>query len=265
MNKGLNLLIIVTTGVFLQSCVTYPLMQNTINMPLADQSHELSCSASYGGYGPGILASYTIDSNIVAMADFTGNFSKYVYNSADGFITDSIKLSNVYGEIAAGYYRKILLPRNKILRFEALGGLGYGSFSTRESSFNHDHGGEPLVYQNINGTDINAFLQADLIKATRHFDYGLGIQFKDAHFNESVHSYQIDFPGSVYNATLKGDLYLLQPAFIANIHFNRFAIRFSTGFTYLINYRKFWEYELMNDPTSLYCCIGVNVKLFGKY
>ena len=171
----------ITGLTLLQSCIAYPVVQYSMNMPLSDTSKELKVGVNYGTDGAVIHTSYTPDTKHVLMANFVSDA-----NSAEGAVPH-----NFEGDIAAGYYYKLgARPDHQGGRFEVLGGLGYGNVNTQASVSDQSPWGDPTTNQTITGQFGQAYVQADIGGVRGRFEYGFGLQAKYVYFSGNDHIVQ---------------------------------------------------------------------------
>jgi hypothetical protein len=141
------------------------------NAPLFGSEGEVTAGAAIGTQGIDVQAGFApIEPlGVIAAASFEGK----------GEDDDSVDHHHVYGEGAVGGF----WPFGKAGRFEAFGGLGYGS-----------SGGETVVFvggQEVGtsaaGTFLRPFIQVDFGGAVDHFEGGITLRVLQVryHYDES--------------------------------------------------------------------------------
>jgi hypothetical protein len=208
------------------SCTPYMYIPNTLNMPLAGNKGEVKANICYGSGGTGIQGSYAADSHLVVLADVTFQIEKGVSTFSTN--TQPNTLNNVIGDIGAGYYKKF----NETGRFEALGGIGYGTANASTTAL-------ALIFFpreriNLDAHFYRLFVQGNIGTVRENTEIGFGIRVSSIIMGGSYKVTSLDSSSGnqvLYNKTINGAAVMIEPCVSIAVGLENVKLNFSIGYS----------------------------------
>jgi hypothetical protein len=239
--------------IFHSPCVYQPV---PVNMPLPGAKGELKINAFVTESNIcGVQGAYTADSHIVAV--FDGAMLNYVLPKDIQIYDGPSSLYDfVYsGDIGAGYYTRF----GRHGRFEAIGGLGYGS-----SRFYSENNAWGLYIRYLKSQYIRAFARADAGFVYKNFEIGLGLGFNAL---SSEGKYMITYGNN--NNLVKSSYSLNYMSPCADAHLLLAAGIKNVKLTGSIGYNGLLGGPSINAGNSslykgAYLSMGLTINIFGK-